>query len=326
MSQKEHEVAAMAPACARPQRRATSARAVAALLAATLAACNGSEPGERDAAADPGTTPHPAAAEALPFDAAPEDSAVFARTMEWARGQNLEGQPIGEIAVRIAERFVGAPYVPNTLEVEGDERLIVNLRTFDCVTLVESALAMARLVRAGSDSFADFRRELQRLRYREGVVNGYISRLHYFSDWIGDNERRGLVQDVTAAIGGEPTNERIDFMSRNAGSYRQLADAAVLQSVREMEARVSGRQRHVIPQTRIAALADRIENGDVIAATSSIDGLDVAHTGFAFWRGGQLHLLHAPLVGTVVEISERPLAERIQRIATQDGIMVARPQ
>jgi hypothetical protein len=261
----------------------------------------------------------------LPFLASAEDSLLFVETMAWARAGGLEQEPIGEIIARVAARFVGAPYVPNSLEVEGDERLVVNLRTFDCVTLVESTLAIARLVRDGSDSFADFRRELQRIRYRDGVVNGYISRLHYFSDWIADNAQRGLLRDVTAEIGGVPDPEPINFMSNHADSYRQLSDPAVLESVRQMEARITGRARYVVPQARIGEVASGIRNGDVIAATSSVNGLDVAHTGFAYWQNGVLHLLHAPLVGTVVEISERPLAERILRIGTQDGIMVARP-
>jgi hypothetical protein len=36
--------------------------------------------------------------------------------------------------------------------------------------------------------------------------------------------------------------------------------------------------------------------------------------------------MHAPLVGSVVEISEVPLADRILDIRGQDGILVARPQ
>jgi hypothetical protein len=56
-----------------------------------------------------------------------------------------------------------------------------------------------------------------------------------------------------------------------------------------------------------------------------VSGLDVAHTGLALRIDGRLHLLHAPLVGDSVEISEVPLAERILDISGQDGIMVARP-
>ena len=77
--------------------------------------------------------------------------------------------------------------------------------------------------------------------------------------------------------------------------------------------------------TSIAGVEDRIQDGDIIAATSTVAGLDIAHTGIALWRDGRLHLLHAPLAGGVVQISELSLAERIQRIGGQDGVMVARP-
>jgi hypothetical protein len=303
-----------------------ASRGAALLLAAALAlaACERDAP-PADPAAEPAATPA-ASAPPVAWEGTAEDSVIFVETMRWAREQGLGAQPIGEIVAQVARRFVGAPYVPNTLEAEGDERLVVNLRTFDCVTLVESVLAMARLLRDGRDEYAAFLAELQRIRYRDGALDGYISRLHYFSDWIADNERRGIVRDVTGSIGGVPDPEPIDFMSRHAGSYRQLSDPDVLRSVRAMEARISARDRWVIPQARIGELAEAIRNGDVIAATSSIAGLDVAHTGFAYWQDGRLHLLHAPLIGTVVEISERPLAERILRIGTQDGIMVARPQ
>jgi hypothetical protein len=298
--------------------------AAAAAVVALLVGCGEDAPAPD---ADPATTPAAGATAAeIPFEATAEDSLILGRTLAWARENGLASEPLGEIIARIAARFVGAPYVPNTLEAEGEERLIINLRTFDCVTLVESVLAMARMVRDGRDSFADFRAELQRIRYRDGAINGYVSRLHYFSDWIGDNERRGLVEDVTRSLGGVQDAERIDFMSRNADAYRQLSNPEVLDAIRSLERRVNERARYVIPQDRIGAAAQEIRNGDVIAATSSVRGLDVAHTGFAYWQDGRLHLLHAPLVGTVVEISERPLAERILRINTQDGIMVARPR
>jgi hypothetical protein len=305
-----------------PTGRVAGLALVAMLLAAV--GCNGQPGTDRDAAPPAEPTAERTTA-ALPFEATAEDSAIFAETIAWAYDAGLADQPIGDIIVAIAERFVGAPYEPNPLEFVGEERLIINLRIFDCVTLVESVLAMARLVRDGRRDFADFRTELQRIRYRDGIIDGYISRLHYFSDWIADNEQRGMLRDVTAEVGGERTAEPIDFMSRNPDAYRQLSDPVVLDAVRAMEARISERERYVIPQARIGALAARIRAGDIIAATSSVRGLDIAHTGFAYWRDGQLHLLHAPLVGTVVEISTQPLAERIQRIRTQDGITVARP-
>src|SRR5688500_6250358 len=92
-----------------------------------------------------------------------------------------------------------------------------------------------------------------------------------------------------------------------------------------METRLTGVPRYFIPEAQIAAHEREIQDGDVIAATSTLEGLDIAHTGIALWQNGRLHLMHAPLVGKVVEISEVPLASRIQTIGAQDGIMVARP-
>jgi hypothetical protein len=149
--------------------------------------------------------------------------------------------------------------------------------------------------------------------------------LHYFSDWIADNARRGLVTDLGAELGGIRDAERVDFMSTHPDAYRQLSDAGNLERARESESLLTAAGRTYVPEDRIAGIAPEIRNGDIIAATSTVPGLDVAHTGLALWVDGALHLLHAPLVGDSVEISTMPLAERIQSIAGQDGILVARP-
>jgi hypothetical protein len=266
------------------------------------------------------------AAEVFDVTAEPMDSIIFAERMEWARGAGLEGMPIGDALVALGRTFVGAPYTPGTLEQEGPERLVVNLRELDCVTYIETVLAMVRIIRAGTPDYASFQRELVRIRYRDGVLAGYPSRLHYFSEWISNNETKGIVRDVTREVGGQARPGPLGFMTAHQDAYRQLADEEVRAEIGRIEATLSGQERHYIPQGSIAAVAAGIQNGDVIAATSTLEGLDVAHTGFAIWVDGRLHLMHAPLVGTVVEISERPLADRIQRIQAQDGIMVARPQ
>lgn len=257
----------------------------------------------------------------------PEDVRIFRATMEWARENRIDTLALGDIIVRTGRRFVGEPYTPHTLELDGPERVVINLRELDCVTYVESVLALARLIRAGGGEFDDFAAELRRIRYRDGVLDGYTSRLHYFSEWIHDNEQLGLLRDITAELGGRVDEERIDFMSRNAEAYPSLEGRPDrVAEIREVERELSGRARHYIPQDRIARVASRIQDGDIIAATSSVEGLDVAHTGFALHLDGRLHLMHAPLVGRSLEISDQPLATRITRIDGQDGIMVARPR
>jgi hypothetical protein len=266
------------------------------------------------------------AAEVFDVTAEPLDSLIFEEKIGWARAQGLENMPIGDAIAALGRTFVGATYTPGTLELEGPERLIVNLRELDCVTYIESVLAMIRILRAGTPDYASYQRELVRIRYRDGTLAGYPSRLHYFSEWIANNEAKGVVTDITRELGGGVQPGPLGFMSANRESYRQLGDAEVAAEIGRIEAELSGRERYYIPQGSIAAVERGIQDGDIIAATSTLDGLDVAHTGFALWVNGRLHLMHAPLVGSVVEISEQPLAVRIQRISAQDGIMVARPR
>jgi hypothetical protein len=263
-----------------------------------------------------------------------EDWETFERTVRWAGAARVDTLPIGDAMAAIGRTFVGTAYVPQTLEVDGPEGLVINFRGLDCVTFVENVLTLARFVkaygptalvdRAGSE--AAYAALLAQVRYRDGTIDGYPSRLHYFSDWIRDNTRRGLVRDVTADLGGVRDDEPVDFMTTHTDSYRQLGDPANVARVREAEAALTAAGRFYIPQDRIAEVADQIRDGDVIAATSTVQGLDVAHTGLALWVDGTLRLMHAPLVGDSVQISEIALAERIRGIAGQDGIMVARPR
>ncbi|TVR60567.1 MAG: DUF1460 domain-containing protein [Gemmatimonadales bacterium] len=240
----------------------------------------------------------------------------------------------GERTAQAALGFLGAPYIPATLEIPGPERLVVNLRGFDCVTLVEHALTLARLAAEAEPALADddqafqarYRAELARLRYREGEPDGYLSRLHYFTEWLDRGIEAGELREVTGELGGVPDPRPIHFMSSNPDAYRQLAAAPELvEEVRRLEAELSARPRLYIPQERIREVEGGIRDGDIIAAVSALDGLDIAHTGFALRRDGRVHLLHAPLVGDSVEVSPRPLAERIQAIGSQTGIRVVRP-
>jgi hypothetical protein len=290
--------------------------------------------GGGSAVADTGTADDPTRPTTLPGTEA--DWAVVQEKVRWVVEQGYSDLSIGDLVVRIGETFVGTPYAPHTLEVPGEESVVIELEELDCVTFVENVLALARLVQtvpdellvanAGARQRPLFSWLLEDIRYRGGVLEEYPSRLHYFSEWIRDNDEMGLVRDVSQELGGVAEDEPIDFMTTHPDAYRQLGeDPTFLTELREVEVRLSAEPRSYIPEDRIALIEDRIQDGDIIAATSTVAGLDIAHTGIALWRDGRLHLLHAPLAGGVVQISEMPLAERIQRIDGQDGVMVARP-
>ena len=261
------------------------------------------------------------------------DWRVLDTKVRLAVARGLDTLPLGSAIVRLGETFVGTTYTPGTLEARGPERVVINLRELDCVTFIENMLAMIRFIRVdGTALLADraaaearYTKYLQDIRYRGGVLDGYPSRLHYFSEWLSDNAGRGRLRLLARDLGGVADLEPLGFMSAHPAAYRQMAEAGVPEAVRAMEQRLNAEQRRwYIPEDRIAAAAPGIQDGDLIAATSTLAGLDVAHTGIALWQNGQLHLLHAPLVGKSVEISVLPLAPRITELKTQDGIMVAR--
>jgi hypothetical protein len=293
------------------------------LLLAALAGCADPVPG-----ADAGP-----ARDTVVYSATPEDASIIRAKVVWGREEGLDTLAVGEAMASLGLTFLGTPYRPGTLEAPGEERVVVNLRELDCVTFVETVAALTELIRDPSvDPEADaarlearFARALEARRYRGGELDGYPSRLHYFSEWIRDNHERGRVHDLTAELGGDAYPGPVDFMSTHPEAYRQLADPDVLTAVVAMEARESARPRFRIPEDRIQGVEAGIQAGDIIAATSAIEGLDVAHTGIAVRVNGRVHLLHAPLVGEEVQLSAVPLADRIKGIPGQDGIMVARP-
>ena len=262
-----------------------------------------------------------------------EDWQIFEAKVQWALEAGTDTLPVGAAMAEIGRSFVGTAYVPRTLEVEGPERVVVNFRGLDCVTFAENVFALSRFVRSGAGrsltdrpaAEAHYQKLLEEIRYRDGQLDGYQSRLHYFSDWIANNASRMLIRDLGADLEGIHNLDRIDFMTTHVDSYSQLANFENLEALRETEERLSAAGRLFVPEARIPAVADHLEDGDIIAATSVVEGLDVAHTGLALWVEGTLRLMHAPLVGDSVQISEVTLAERIQRIEGQDGIIVARP-
>jgi hypothetical protein len=264
-----------------------------------------------------------------------------ARLGEWTATLRREGLcrawvPLGRAAARVGELAAGTPYVPHTLEAYlragGSPRelepLTLSLSRFDCVTLVEACLAVARVAAGtgGGSSWEGFGREVERMRYRGGVRAGYPSRLHYFSEWIRDGERRGLVRDLGAELGGEQDTRPLRFMTRHRASYPALKDESVFQNIVRLERRLDEVPRHVVATTKIAEVADRIETGDVLAFATGIPGLDVTHAALAYRdRKNVLRVLHAPLSGGVVEVTRVTLPEYVGGIRRATGILVARP-
>lgn len=228
------------------------------------------------------------------------------------------------LITEIGPWFLGTAYVEKTLELPGEEQLVINLTGLDCTTYVETVLSLALQAKTGNLTFKDFEKNLEWIRYADGKRNGYPSRLHYFSDWIFQNQEKGLLKDITSEIGGIPYANQPSFMSQNPQYYPQLSNPEYVMAIQDTEAKIKMRTSYYIPKERIADMEKSILSGDLIAITSSLSNLDIAHVGFAVVKNGRIHLLHASSQSKKVEITERPLIEYLQNIKSQSGIMVSR--
>lgn len=252
------------------------------------------------------------------------DQRQFSTLMEKARQESWHAQPFGELVQQIGLEFRGTPYVAGILDAPEEETLLAPLTQFDCVLFVESVLALARGIAAQDFTWATYLANVQQQRYRDGVKDGYCSRLHYFSDWLHNNEDRNLVVQLTQDLGGVPLGKSINFMSRNRSAYRHLASDSLFAGIVAVEQALRDREVYFIPQAQIRSTYAGLQAGDVVALTSDLTGLDVAHTGFVYvGPNGQVGLLHASVQrGVVVETD---LHAYVQSVRRQNGMMVARP-
>jgi hypothetical protein len=253
-----------------------------------------------------------------------QDRRIFEELVRFLSKKKPQAKFPDELILEIGKFFLEAPYGIGTLETKRAEHLVINLREFDCVTFVENVVALACLVKSRGKSFKAFLRLLQKIRYREGRLRGYSSRLHYFSDWIHDNEKKGIVKDVTAKIGGRPLRKTVNFMTANLDLYPRLKNAANLWRMKSIERAISRRSLFFIPKKALRRLEDRIRDGDFLAITTNREGLDVQHVGIAARVKNRIHLLHASRVDGKVVLSQKTLYQYMMQSKARSGIMVAR--
>jgi hypothetical protein len=253
---------------------------------------------------------------------------TFERLLAEARAGAWRALPIGERIGAIGMALRGTTYVASTLEIYEDREVCsVNLRGLDCVTFFETALAFARMLRRGEGSPGALLAEATFTRYRGGRLSGYASRLHYMSDWLADNERKGVVRRITRDLPGVARlTRRINYMSTHPGAYRQLAaNPELIQQLARQEDEISAREFDYVPKAKVAEAQPRLRTGDIVGVTTTIDGLDCSHSGLCYRdQRGVLRLLHASTTRQAVVLDDE-LAVYLARVPTHTGIMVARP-
>ncbi len=247
---------------------------------------------------------------------------------EFAAKENLNKIPIGKVIEAVGKSFIGTPYVPNTLEKGDVEQLVINLTGLDCTTFLETTLTFSRCIKKNKTTFDDYKNELKFIRYRDGKLDGYPSRLHYTSDWIINNEKKGVVKNVSNEIGGIVYDKQVFFMSKYADKYQILkANPQFVPQILNFENEINKVVKYYIPKDKIISVEDKIQTGDFIGLATTIEGMDVSHVGIAV-KGddGHVYFLHAPNVGKKVTLTTIPLSEYIADLSKNTGIIVFRPQ
>jgi hypothetical protein len=256
------------------------------------------------------------------------DETLCKQKFDLAIDRKLANRPINEVIADIGKTFIGTDYVGHVLEVEGEERLVVNMRALDCVSFYENSLVLARCIKMKKHTFEDYKEQLQFIRYRGGVIKGYPSRLHYTTDYWFDNEKKGVLKIVTKELFGEQNvkliPKPINFMTTHRSSYKQLSNDEVFAEIGRQEDAINNREAYFLPKGNVHLFADRIKTGSILGIATNIPGMDIAHTGVAVrMDNGELHFMHAPNVGYKVQITDVPLHDYLARNSKQTGIIVA---
>ena len=247
----------------------------------------------------------------------PEDTVIFNRFLQYSKQgeQNI---------IHISDFFLNTPYAGGTLEGDENERLRVNLRELDCVTFVETVIALHLMLQSDQHTFDNFCNILQNIRYRDGVIDGYLSRLHYFSEWLDNNRQNGIIS-LPSISTCRSFNPDASYMSKHCDRYPALkTNPEACKQMNAIEKNINQLRLCYIPKEQVKDLGENIQTGDIIAITTNIEGLDVTHTGFALIRNGKAYLLHASSGAKKVIVSDETLHEYLARQRNNTGIIIGR--
>ncbi len=230
--------------------------------------------------------------------------------------------------VRMAEGFLGQAYVGGVLERNETESCVINPFELDCVTMIEQAIALARVTEVSKENIIEkLNWELTLLRYRNGEIDGYLSRLHYSKDWALDNIKKGICQDVSKKIGGVKYDKEINFMSSHPQYYRQLKDDKnLISKIKKIENEINQKEIYYIPKDKLTSdVLGKIKSGDLIFFTTNVSGLDYSHLAIARRSEGEegLGIIHASTIKKKV-VAEESLLDYINSVKKHSGITILR--
>ncbi|OFX62036.1 MAG: hypothetical protein A2046_00955 [Bacteroidetes bacterium GWA2_30_7] len=225
--------------------------------------------------------------------------------------------------IDIASYFIDKKYGSGNRGKKSENKILINLSELDCVTYVESVLAIYKTTKYSKRDFCLFAKEVENIKYRNGIKILFPSRLHYFTEWLADNTKRGNIKDITSEIDSVKYNKPINYMSKNRNLYPQLKDSSYYNEMKVVENNLNNNQHYYLPKNKFDDYKPKIKHGNIIVFTSTTEGLDVSHVGFAYWKNNELYLLHASSKYNKVLISTSTLKEYLNQNSKVSGIMVA---
>lgn len=267
-----------------------------------------------------------AKAASVPVQYTASDSLAVERLLETGRKERGDENRV----IYYGKKFLDVPYAAHTLEVGDEEKLVVNLSQMDCTTFVEYVAALSMCDVKGQGRFRDFCDNLTRIRYRNGVIDGYASRLHYFTWWGEDNEKMNIVEEIVSdeAPFTAVQTVQIDYMSSHPSLYKRLrSDAGLIPLIKEYERATNGKQYRYIPKSRLGGTREQLASvcsGDIVSIITNKKGLDTSHVGIAVWQDGRLHLMHASSLKKKVVLDSETFYNYSKKQASQLGIRVYR--
>lgn len=256
--------------------------------------------------------------------------AVFYHLVNKATTKNWQTLPMGELIGKLAHELEGTPYVASTLEIYPDrEACSVNLLGLDCVTFIETTLALARMLKKGGSKPEDLLSEIALIRYRNGTAGDYSTRLHYMSDWLADNTSKGIVKPLDKLPGAVAFTQKVGYMSTHPASYRRLiSQPEQVEKIKKCEEAINSRNLKYVPLNKIATVEPLLKTGDIVAVCTRQAGLDVVHTGFVYRTAdGLAHFIDASSSKSKMKVTleSGPLSGSLHWSKNLTGVMFARP-
>jgi hypothetical protein len=256
---------------------------------------------------------------------------VFSRILKKSLAQKWEQLPIGQCMTHVAMELEGTPYVGFTLEIDKDHEICsVNLKGLDCVTFFEDTLDFSRMLKKGGRTPEAMLAEVTLTRYRGGRIGDFTTRLHYTTDWMYDNEKKGVVKVLAPNLpNAAKFTQKVGIMSEKPKNYRQLvAHPEFIAVIKKYEDEINARDTMYVPMDKLAEAQPHLKSGDIVGVATTESGIDIAHTGLVIAdASGMLHFMDASSSARNMKVTleKGPISKAFNWSSKLTGAVFARP-